>query len=103
MASFSFPDQDFLTHFFKDKWRPVGWQWNAIKTMRYWHPEIWRDKEVRNCHYICAKPWNEGRAEDGDDAETHGWWWNEWDSWRKERIKEDQEDTVRVVSEFVLG
>lgn len=105
IASFSFPDQDFLAHYFKGKWKPIGWQWNAIKTMRYWHPEIWRDEEVRNCHYICKKPWTDrGRmVEDQDDRVTHGWWWEGWDEWKGEREGERREEVVGLVGEWVAG
>lgn len=57
---------------------------------------MWTDDEVRNVHYILAKPWK-GRLPDADvNAVTHGWcvdlaggyrpsadasrrWWNEWE------------------------
>ena len=51
-----FPDQDFLADFFDGRWASVGWQYNALKTMRYSHPDTFRDEEVRNLHYIVDKP-----------------------------------------------
>ena len=42
LSEFKFPDQDFLAEFFRDKWVSLGWQFNALKTMRYWHENIWR-------------------------------------------------------------
>ncbi|KAF8539876.1 nucleotide-diphospho-sugar transferase [Trichophaea hybrida] len=35
VPTFSFPDQDFLAHFFAGLWKPLGWQYNAIKMARY--------------------------------------------------------------------
>lgn len=56
VKNFTFPDQNFLDAFFEGKWVPFGWQYNAFKTHRYWHPEAWRDGEVRALHYIVDKP-----------------------------------------------
>lgn len=81
VATFSFPDQDFLAHFYRGRWKPLGWQYNAIKTARYWHPDMWRDEEIKNLHYIVAKPWNTGRSVGEEDEVTHGWWWNEFMQW----------------------
>ncbi len=52
-----FPDQDLLAYVFEGKWISLAWCYNALKTMRYWHGNFWRDEEVRNLHYICDKPW----------------------------------------------
>jgi inositol 3-alpha-galactosyltransferase len=54
---YKFPDQDFLTSFFHNRWSSIGWHVNGLKTMRYWHPNIWRDSDVVNIHYIVDKPW----------------------------------------------
>ncbi|KAI5799897.1 nucleotide-diphospho-sugar transferase, partial [Geopyxis carbonaria] len=81
ISTFSFPDQDFLAEFFRGRWMPLGWQYNAIKTMRHWHSAMWRDDEVRNVHYIVDKPWNVRKGEAGEDEEVHGWWWDEMEEW----------------------
>lgn len=88
IETFQFPDQDFLAEFFKGKWYPIGWQWNAIKTARNWHPNIWSDDEVRNCHYIVDKPWNTKREKEGEDEVTHGWWWREYEDWQQGKDEE---------------
>jgi hypothetical protein len=40
---------DFLADFFEGRWASVGWQCNALKTMRYWHPDMciqgWRGEK----------------------------------------------------------
>ncbi|KAH7318071.1 nucleotide-diphospho-sugar transferase, partial [Stachybotrys elegans] len=106
LGTFQFPDQDFLAHFFRDRWLGLGWQWNAIKTMRYWHRDLWRDEEVVCLHYIVDKPWAKRLGPDGSagysgkDGETHGWWWEEYRDWENERL---QQDDGRAVFEMVRG
>ena len=91
LSTYRFPDQDFLASFFLSKWRPLPWKYNALKTMRSWHSNIWRDDEVMGLHYIVDKPWERRVASDGigghlgRDGETHKWWWRVWDDWRKQR------------------
>jgi alpha-N-acetylglucosamine transferase len=91
LKDFMFPDQDFLAEFFRDRWISIGWQYNALKTWRYWHPEFWRDDEVKNLHYIVDKPWSKRVGRDGvagylgKDGETHRLWWANFESWKRER------------------
>lgn len=91
VSGFMFPDQDLLAEFFRGRWLSVGWQYNALKTWRYWHPEFWQDGEVRNLHYIVDKPWARRVGRDGKagylgkDGVTHGWWWREFAGWVEER------------------
>ncbi|KAL9131181.1 MAG: hypothetical protein Q9217_000834 [Psora testacea] len=91
LSSYMFPDQDFLADFFCQKWLPLPWKYNAIKTMENWHRNIWRDEEVHGLHYIVDKPWHRRVASDeiaghlGRDGKTHAWWWEMWEEWRRER------------------
>lgn len=109
LATFKFPDQDFLADFFKDRWTPLPWKFNALKTWRYWHPGFWRDEEVVCLHYIVDKPWARRIREDGvagykgKDGKTHGWWWKEYEEWVKSREVAGLENVVRLVSEHVAG
>lgn len=93
VKTFKFPDQNFMEVFFQDKWVPLGWQYNAIKTHRYWHSAAWRDDEVRALHYIIDKPW-EVRTGKGDaagylgrDGVTHSWWWAAYDQFVEEMAR----------------
>lgn len=92
LSTFKFPDQDFLAHFFRGRWRALGWQYNALKTMRYWHEGFWRDDEVVCLHYIVDKPWACRVGEDGvagykgRDGVTHQWWWDAYERWEEERL-----------------
>ena len=98
-----FPDQDFLAEFFRGKWQAVGYQYNALKTMRYWHPEMWRDEEIRNLHYIVDKPWSKRVGDDGiagylgRDGATHQWWWDEYENWENERERAGETAVLDVM------
>lgn len=91
LSTMMFPDQDFLAEFFRGRWVPLGWQYNALKTMRYWHENIWRDDEVIVLHYIVDKPWAKRNTKEGKggylmkDGETHSWWWREYEAWEEQR------------------
>ncbi|KAH9907727.1 nucleotide-diphospho-sugar transferase [Xylariomycetidae sp. FL2044] len=92
LGTFKFPDQEFIAHYFADRWMALGWRYNALKTMRYWHENIWRDDEVVCLHYIVDKPWTKRVGEDGvagykgRDGVTHGWWWDEYEDWERARL-----------------
>ncbi|KAH9969000.1 nucleotide-diphospho-sugar transferase, partial [Russula dissimulans] len=79
VPKFTFFDQDLLATFFQGKWKPLPWVYNALKTLRMIHKNIWRDEEVRCLHYILPdKPWKT-RVREGDVVddmmETDKWWW----------------------------
>ncbi|KAI9716306.1 MAG: hypothetical protein M1828_000402 [Chrysothrix sp. TS-e1954] len=107
LAKLQFPDQDFLGNFFRDRWSAAGWQYNALKTMRYLHPNIWRDDEVRCLHYIVDKPWAKRIGPDGIagfrglDGETHQWWWNEFETWKSQRERSNQTVLIQAVEKYV--
>lgn len=87
VSKYIFPDQDFLNDFFADHWISLCWQYNAIKTMKYWHPEIWSEISIVALHFIVDKPWASMQRKDGiagylgKDGETHDWWWQEFRAW----------------------
>jgi len=60
--------------------------------MKQWHTNIWRDSKVRALHYIVDKPWEKRVAADGiggylgRDGQTHMWWWDIWEEYRRERL-----------------
>ncbi|KAI9818408.1 MAG: hypothetical protein M1827_000466 [Pycnora praestabilis] len=107
LSTFSFPDQDFLAEFFRYKWVSIGWQFNALKTMRYWHPDMWRDDEVRGLHYIVDKPWAARVPEDGiagylgRDGVTHQWWWDEYEDWERSTRERGDVETLELVRDHV--
>ena len=105
LSTFQFPDQDFMARFFLHKWMTVSWKYNALKTMKQWHPNIWRDDEVRGLHYIVDKPWERRVASDGigghlgRDGETHTWWWDVWEEWTRER--RDEPELLSILGDLV--
>lgn len=108
LATFQFPDQDFLAHFFRGRWHAVGWQYNALKTMRYWHAGLWRaDADVVCLHYVVDKPWARRVGPDGvagyrgRDGVTHRWWWDAYERWEADRLQQGAHETVRLVRKGV--
>ncbi|KAI9844352.1 MAG: hypothetical protein M1837_005656 [Sclerophora amabilis] len=107
LSTFTFPDQHFLDEFFRNKWVSIPWQWNATKTRRYWHENIWRDEEVRALHYIVDKPWENRIGRDGvagykgRDGVTHKWWWNAFDEWEAEKENNGEDTSLKLVREHV--
>ncbi|KAI4196520.1 MAG: hypothetical protein LQ350_006503 [Teloschistes chrysophthalmus] len=107
LSSFQFPDQDFLIHFFRSRWLSLPWKYNALKTMENWHRNIWRDGEVMGLHYIVDKPWEKRVASDGiggylgRDGKTHGWWWDVWEDWVRNRKGDPK--LVKILRELVAG
>jgi inositol 3-alpha-galactosyltransferase len=103
VKNFLFPDQDFLAEFFRGRWKSLGWEVNALKTWRYWHPEMWNDDEVKNVHYIVDKPWSKRVGRDGvagylgNDSITHQWWWEEFANWERERNEMGERAILEVV------
>jgi Glycosyl transferase family 8 len=69
VPTFTFPDQDLLAAFFRGRWKPLPWVYNALKTLRATHQNLWHDEEVRCLHYIFPeKPWKMvGSNRDLDD------------------------------------
>ncbi|KAJ3778005.1 nucleotide-diphospho-sugar transferase [Lentinula raphanica] len=99
LESFAFPDQDLLAAFFKGKWKPLPWYYNALKTLRVIHPQLWSDDEIRCLHYILKdKPW-EARIPivPGPFDEVHKWWWDEFD----EMVSEMDSQSCEIVLTLV--
>jgi Glycosyl transferase family 8 len=94
VPTFIFPDQDLLAAFFQGRWKPLPWVYNALKTLRTIHKNLWRDEEVRCLHYILPdKPWK-ARVGEGDPVddltELDRWWWERFDRLVGE-LKDDPE------------
>lgn len=72
-GAYDFSDQSLISDIFFGKWAPLPYTYNALKTLRWCHKEIWRDDEVKNVHYILSpKPWEDRSIDDP----THKWWWD---------------------------
>ncbi|KIM24985.1 glycosyltransferase family 8 protein [Serendipita vermifera MAFF 305830] len=96
IANWKFCDQDLIGTFFGgggeepegwgditkeeigDPWMHVPYYYNALKTLKYVHPEFWRDEDIRAIHYILRdKPWTvRPPASETETYEpTMRWWW----------------------------
>lgn len=108
IKQYAFPDQDFLTDFYRNKWMSLSWRYNALKTMRTWHPRMYKDDKVVVLHYIVDKPWDKRMASDGigghlgRDGYTHQQWWDFYEEWYAKR-KSAEEEAVRNMAEEVEG
>ncbi|KAI0824194.1 glycosyltransferase family 8 protein [Trametes gibbosa] len=91
VPTFQFPDQDLLAVVFKGRWKPLPWHYNALKTLRIIHANLWRDEEVRCVHYILAdKPWlTRPGAGDPQYEVMHQWWWDVYEQLRSEMEASD--------------
>ncbi|ODV60337.1 glycosyltransferase family 8 protein, partial [Ascoidea rubescens DSM 1968] len=62
--NYDFPDQSLLSDIFQGKWLPLSYKYNALKTLKLVHPDIWNWSQVKNVHYIMnPKPWNINESE----------------------------------------
>ncbi|GAA0996365.1 glycosyltransferase family 8 protein [Subtercola frigoramans] len=57
LSRYPFAEQDFLNEFYADRWRPLPYVYNALKTLPQQHPTVWDQTKVKNIHYIIDKPW----------------------------------------------
>lgn len=83
VAEYEFADQSLLGDLFSGRWVTLPYTYNALKTLRDVHKEIWRDDEVKNVHYILDKPWDG----EGTNPVTHRWWMEV----NSQRVKEEKE------------
>jgi alpha-N-acetylglucosamine transferase len=70
-----FADQSLQSKVLQGNWVALPYVYNALKTLRTCHANIWQDDKVKNVHYILNKPWNENPRDSNADP-THKWWWD---------------------------
>ncbi|KAF5375112.1 hypothetical protein D9758_000170 [Tetrapyrgos nigripes] len=100
LDEFAFPDQDLLAAFFRGKWKPLRWYYNALKPLRVIHPQLWRDDEVRCLHFILRnKPWG-ARAPTtlGPFDAVDAWWWQHFDEMGDSMQKNEPKDWEYISS-----
>ena len=79
----------------------MPWCYNALKTLRKIHQQLWRDEEVRCLHYILAvKPW-QTKVVDEWEKEMHQWWWDRFHLLEARLSQEGDEETLKLVRENV--
>lgn len=69
-----FAEQDLLNEHFHGRWQPLSYVYNAPRSLPFQHPAVWDASQVRNIHYIGAKPWRkEPDPADRDHALDELW------------------------------
>jgi alpha-N-acetylglucosamine transferase len=76
LASYPFAEQDFLNEYYRERWYPLPYVYNALKTLEFQHPAMFDAAAVKNIHYIIDKPWE--KAPDPDDRyyPVNRLWWD---------------------------
>lgn len=65
-SGYDFADQSLLSDVFRGLWIPLSYKYNALKTLRNIHKNVWDDNEVKNIHYILTpKPWDDAEDDTG--------------------------------------
>ena len=75
LSRYPFAEQDFLNEYYDQRWQPLPYVYNALKTLPFQHPAMWDASAVKNIHYIIDKPWE--KALDPADryyAVNKLWW-----------------------------
>jgi lipopolysaccharide biosynthesis glycosyltransferase len=102
ISEWIFPDQDLLSEFFKGKWRPIPWYFNALRSLPNVHSKLWRINEIRCLHYIFTdKPWQARITPPGSDKGfdvMNRWWWERFDALGEAMRRNDREDWKLVLS-----
>ena len=75
LSRYPFAEQDFLNEFYRDRWRPLPYVYNALKTLPHQHPSVWDQAEVKNIHYIIDKPWDKPLDPADRYHEVNLLWW----------------------------
>ena len=76
LSRFPFAEQDFLDEYYRGTWQPLPYVYNALKTLPYQHPAMWKAAAVKNIHYIIDKPWQHVPDPDGRYFDVETLWWD---------------------------
>ncbi len=67
LSRYPFAEQDYLNERYAQRWRPLPYVYNALKTLPFQHPALWDASAVKNIHFIIDKPWEK----DPDPADPY--------------------------------
>lgn len=99
-----FFDQDLLTIVYRDKWIPMPYTYNALKTLRSCHSDIWKDEDVKILHYILDKPWKSRTFDKNDLVQgLHGLWWDAFAEVEKEWLRDADERKKYMWEDVVMS
>ena len=75
LSRYPFAEQDFLNEYYRDRWQPLPYIYNALKTLPHQHPSVWDAAEVKNIHYIIDKPWAKPLDPTDRYVDVNRLWW----------------------------
>ncbi|WP_241573287.1 glycosyltransferase family 8 protein [Rosenbergiella nectarea] len=79
LSRYPFSEQDLLNEVYENRWKPLSYGYNALKTLPFQHKDLWKFDEVKNIHYILKKPWQKPRHPNADeqdrDTPLDALWW----------------------------
>ena len=88
-----------LADFFKGRWRPLPYSYNALKTLPTVHPDVSKDDDLKCVHYILAdKPWTY-RLEDNTNPYYYTvdkWWWDAYRDLERDMTRSGTEASRRA-------
>ncbi|QSL65903.1 hypothetical protein MERGE_003040 [Pneumocystis wakefieldiae] len=87
---FNFAEQSLLSRLYEEKWMPLPYIYNALKTLRTVHEKLWDDNDVKIVHYILNKPWHDKSDNLDSQDPTHAWWWE----FQKERLEKETDSII---------
>lgn len=76
LSRYPFAEQDFLNEYYHQRWLPLPYVYNALKTLPFQHPLLWDAAAVKNIHYIIDKPWEISLHPDDRYYAVHQLWWD---------------------------
>ncbi|KXN89910.1 Galactinol synthase 1 [Leucoagaricus sp. SymC.cos] len=104
LMSYIFPDQDFLSELYEGRWKPISWEYNALRTLRTIHADVWKDDQVRCVHYILSdKPWLTRKNPDVNAPHfglLHEWWWQVFDEVSR-KLESTNPEGHKIVLKYV--
>ena len=97
-----FFDQDLLAIVYRDRWLPLPYTYNALKTMRTCHQSLWKDRDVKILHYILDKPWKSRSFDIEDPVQSqHRLWWEAFEEVQKDWLDGADEEKRRLWRDVV--
>lgn len=76
LSRYLFAEQDFLNDYFHQRWLPLPYIYNALKTLPFQHAAMWDIEEVKNIHYIIDKPWEKQLDRNDRYYALNKMWWD---------------------------
>ena len=70
-----FAEQDLYALVYEN-WFRLPYIYNAMKTLRGCHSDLWKDSKVKIIHYILQKPWKSRKVDQDIVGSLHQHWWD---------------------------